>query len=357
MKFTNFMHGGWDGTNILDPDMAKMNDRATSSDTGGKGGASLNLDIGLDVSADGNQFGLDQYNTIVSSYRAATDIMTDRTMTRVNVLAVPGVRQSIVTDHISAKTKANSRIFYTQDIPNYDKDQKRLFDDSTSRPDVIKTSDSFDARKIDNNYTAVYFPDVTLIDDINDTQVRVPASVSAFGAIGYNDKVGFPWFAPAGFSRGDLENVVNTKSRLNAADRDYLYERRINPIASFPNAGYVIFGQKTCQLAKSALDRVNVRRMLLEVKRRIVEIASSLLFEPNTPATRAKFVSQVVPKLALIQAQQGVDQFKVVCDSSNNSQTDVELNKLNGRIVLVPTRAVEFIVMDFIITNSGVEFE
>jgi phage tail sheath protein FI len=283
--------------------------------------------------------------------------MTDKTMTRVNVLAVPGVRQSIVTDHISDKVKANSRIFYTQDIPNYDKDEKRLFDDSTSRPDVIKTSDRFDARKIDNNYTAVYFPDVTLLDDINDTQARVPASVSAFGAIGYNDKIGFPWFAPAGFSRGDLENVVNTKSRLNAADRDYLYERRINPIASFPNAGYVIFGQKTCQLAKSALDRVNVRRMLLEVKRRIVEIANSLLFEPNTPATRAKFVSQVVPKLALIQSQQGVDQFKVICDSSNNSQANVELNRLNGRIVLVPTRAVEFIVMDFIITNSGVEFE
>ena len=97
--------------------------------------------------------------------------------------------------------------------------------------------------------------------------------------------------------------------------------------------------------------------MLLEVKRRIVEIANGLLFEPNTPATRAKFVSQVIPKLALIQSQQGIDQFKVVCDSSNNTQRDVELNKLNGRIVLVPTRAVEFIVMDFIITNSGVEFE
>ena len=358
MKFTNFMFGGWDGTNILDPDMAKMNDKAMSSDTGGKGVPSVNLDIGIDVSsADGNNFGIDQFNPTVAAYRAAADIMTDRTMTRVNVLAVPGVRQPIATDHISGKVKANSRIFYAQDIPNYDKDKERLFDDSVSRPDVVKTADVFDARKIDNNYTAAYFPDVTLIDDLNDTQVRVPASVSVLGAIGYNDKVGFPWFAPAGFNRAALELVVNTKSRLNAADRDYLYERRVNPIASFPSAGYVIFGQKTLQIKKSALDRVNVRRMLLEVKRRIVEIANGLLFEPNTPATRAQFVSQVIPKLALIQSQQGIDQFKVVCDSSNNTQRDVELNKLNGRIVLVPTRAVEFIVMDFIITNSGVEFE
>ena len=118
-----------------------------------------------------------------------------------------------------------------------------------------------------------------------------------------------------------------------------------------------IFGQKTLQQDRSALDRVNVRRMLLEVKRIISDLANKFIFEQNTPALRAKFVAQATPKLAIIQAQQGIDQFKIVMDSSNNTQDDIENNRLNGKIILVPTRAVEFIAIDFIITNSGVSFE
>ena len=147
------------------------------------------------------------------------------------------------------------------------------------------------------------------------------------------------------------------KVRLNQADRDELYEARINPIATFPQAGFVIFGQKTLQLSRSALDRVNVRRMLLEIKRLISNVANKIVFEQNTPQTRSRFVSQVTPLLATVQAQQGVDQFKVVMDSSNNTQEDIENNVLNGRIVVVPTRAVEFVAIDFIITNAGVSFE
>ena len=175
--------------------------------------------------------------------------------------------------------------------------------------------------------------------------------------LGYNDKVAFPWFAPAGFNRGGLDFVTNVETRLTSADRDTLYDARINPIAVFPRAGFVIFGQKTLQMKKSALDRVNVRRMLLEVKRQIVRVANKILFEPNNSQTRARFVSQVTPLLALIQAQAGIEQFKVVCDDTNNSVRDVEENKLNGRIVVVPTRAIEFIAVDFIVTNSGVSFE
>ena len=134
------------------------------------------------------------------------------------------------------------------------------------------------------------------------------------------------------------------------------FEAAINPIASFPSQGFVIWGQKTLQLKKSALDRVNVRRMLLEVKRQVAVVAEKIVFEANTPATRARFVSQIVPKLAAIQSQQGIDSFRVVMDASNNTPQDAEQNRLNGRIVLVPTRAVEFIAIDFIITNSGVSF-
>ena len=144
--------------------------------------------------------------------------------------------------------------------------------------------------------------------------------------------------------------------RLTAADRDDLYDNRINPIANFSDGSFVIFGQKTCQLAKSALDRVNVRRMLLEVKRQVVSVADKLLFEPNNGATRARFINQVTPLLATIQSQQGIESFKVVMDDTNNTVEDVENNRLNGRIVVVPTRAIEFIAIDFIITNSGVDF-
>jgi phage tail sheath protein FI len=173
----------------------------------------------------------------------------------------------------------------------------------------------------------------------------------------FNDKVSYPWFAPAGFNRGALDFVTNAKVRLNSGDRDTLYSARINPIAVFPTGGYVIFGQKTLQLAKTALDRVNVRRLMIEVKRVVAGIANSILFEQNTPTTRAKFVSQVTPRLALIQAQAGIEKFRVVMDETNNTQVDVENNRVNGKIVVVPTKAVEFISIDFVITNAGVQFE
>jgi len=150
--------------------------------------------------------------------------------------------------------------------------------------------------------------------------------------------------------------VTNTDARLTASDRDDLYDVRINPIANFPNGGFVIFGQKTMQLSQSALDRVNVRRMMLELKRQVVAVANKILFEPNNAATRGRFINLVTPLLAAIQAQQGIESFKVVMDDTNNSAQDVESNKLNGRIVVVPTRAIEFIAIDFIITNSGVDF-
>ena len=143
---------------------------------------------------------------------------------------------------------------------------------------------------------------------------------------------------------------------MNSSDRDDLYDARINPIAVFPNSGYVIFGQKTLQINQSALDRVNVRRMLLEVKRQIIGVARQILFEQNTPQTRAKFIANASPKLALIQAQAGIESYRIIMDDSNNTEEDREGNRLNGKIVLVPTRAVEFISIDFIITHAGVEF-
>tara|TARA_Y100000310_G_C20510506_1_gene728594 strand:- start:315 stop:1046 length:732 start_codon:yes stop_codon:yes gene_type:complete len=241
------------------------------------------------------------------------------------------------------------------DIQHYDESGNRLFIDSTAKSDPRETSEKFESRGVNNNYATTYYPDVYAeTKDLG--SIKLPSSVVALGALGHNDSVAYPWFAPAGFNRGALNSVVNTATRLTTADRDTLYDARINPIANFPSGGFVIFGQKTLQRAKSALDRVNVRRMLLEVKRLVNQIAQRLLFEPNNAKTRNRFKSQVMPILALIQSQQGIERFQVVCDASNNSQDDIDNHRMNGKIVLVPTRAIEFISIDFIVTNSGVEF-
>jgi phage tail sheath protein FI len=184
----------------------------------------------------------------------------------------------------------------------------------------------------------------------------MPASVAALGAIAYGDKISYPWYAPAGFNRAALDFVSNVDVRLSTSDRDYLYENRINPIATFPGSGFVIFGQKTLQLSKSAFDRVNVRRLFLEIKRAIQGVARGLLFEPNDATTRKSFVDRATPILSLIKLQSGIEQFRVIMDETNNTSADVEASKINGRIIVVPTRAVEFIAVDFIITPAGVEF-
>jgi len=356
LKFTNIMYGGFDGLNILDRDSRLMNDKASSNDTlaGGKAGGGQNAYGSLDSSytpGEGND------NNIINSYRTAARIMTDPLASRVNVVTVPGIRSNYVTDYVGELTRDYSKAIYIMDINAVDDASDTLFDDATTRPNVRKTVEQFEGRAIDNNYVATYFPDIIKNDRINGDAVNMPASIAALGALAYNDKVAYPWFAPAGFNRGALNDVINTEIRLNTEDRNILYEARINPIANFPTGPFVIFGQKTLQLNRSALDRVNVRRMLLEVKRIVSEIANKIVFEQNTPGTRARFIGQVTPALSNIQVQQGIDQFKVVMDSSNNTQLDVEQNRLNGTIILVPTRAVEFIAMDFIITNSGVSFE
>lgn len=363
------LFGGFDGLNILDKDMFYMNDRASStegSSPGKIGKASAEFTVTAENSGlVKNVAGTGRENNHIASYREAIKIITDPMNSGINILAVPGIRDSFVTDHAAEKTKDYSMAIYLMDIPSFSESETRLFltedrsapaSSSLAFPDVRETAEQFESRVFDNNYTAAYFPDVYITDSNTGSKVRVPASVSVLGALSFNDSVAYPWFAPAGFNRGGLDTVSNTDIRLTAGDRDTLYDARINPIANFADGSFVIFGQKTCQLAQSALDRVNVRRMLLELKRQVVAVADRILFEPNTPSTRARFINSVTPLLVTIQAQQGIESFKVVMDDTNNSLEDVENNRLNGRIVVVPTRAIEFIAIDFVITNSGVDF-
>ena len=349
-KFNNIIGGGFDGLNILDKNCAKINDKATSQESGGCAEESYISD-GL-----GQISGVGPENNNYNSVKIASEIMTDSLLVNHNLLFVPDIKESTLTDFVMTRVKKNGMTMYVMDIPSYDGSLNRLFEDSVKKPDVEKTIKKFQTRFIDNNFAAAYFPDI-LVDDTNlKKRVKLPASVAAAGAMGFNDKISFAWFAPAGFNRASLDFVKNVSTRLNVEDRNKLYEARINPIAVFPRQGFVIYGQKTLQIAKSALDRVNVRRLMIEIKRSIVNIANGLVFETNNAQTRSKFVTSASLVLSNIQAQSGIERFQIVMDETNNSPSEIEQQKLNGRIVVIPTRAVEFIAIDFIITPSGVQF-
>ena len=358
-KFTNIFHGGFDGLNILDKDVHYMNDKASSMRAGGGKAATDFTDSGLGEQGNltNNPGGSLTKNNVVSAYLLASKILTNPLVSNINILAVPGIRDETINSRIMQDVKDFQMAFFVMDVPTFDDAGNRLYDGSKTKGNVRQTTEALANRTLDNNYAGAYWPDVFIQDDVNNSISFAPASVAALGALGYNDNVRRPWYAPAGFDRGALDSVMNVKVRLSTADRDMLYDGKINPIATFPDAGFVIFGQKTLQSAQSALDRINVRRMLLEVKRLVVGVARRLLFEQNTPATRARFIAGVTPLLAIVQAQQGIEQFRVVMDDTNNATSDIEANRLNGRIVVVPTRAVEFIAVDFIITNTGVSFE
>jgi hypothetical protein len=353
-KFSTMFYGGFNGLNILDAAASRMGDRATSTEAGGLAAGGLaniaRSGLGYDPNGDGLS------NNAVNSYRIASKLMTDKLTVNTNIIATPGIKEPLITDYIMRRLPTYALEMYLLDIPSYSDSNTRIFEDSTLKPNVTKTADALTARSPNSNYTATYFPDVYVNDTTYNRRVKVPASVAALGALSYSDKVSYPWYAPAGFNRAALDFVSNVDVRLSTADRDYLYESRINPVATFPNSGFVIFGQKTLQVAKSAFDRVNVRRLFLEIKRVIQSVARGLLFEPNDVTTRKTFIGQATPILALIKSQAGIENYKIVMDDTNNTAEDVAASRLNGRIVVIPTRSVEFIAVDFIITPAGVEF-
>ena len=209
---------------------------------------------------------------------------------------------------------------------------------------------------LDTNYAATYYPWVKVLDDSINLPTWVPPSVVIPGVYAQNDRVAHEWFAPAGLNRGGLSNVLEAKTRLTHAERDLLYEGRINPIASFPGQGVVVFGQKTLQAKPSALDRINVRRMLIRIKKFIASSSRYLLFENNTVATRNRFLNIVNPYLDSVQSNQGLSSFRVVMDDSNNTPDVIDRNQLVGQIYLQPARSVEFIVLDFVVQPTGASF-
>ena len=241
-----------------------------------------------------------------------------------------------------------------------------LIDTVTQRGDAIVVVDSRNygatinqtitsAGTVDSSYAATYWPWVQVLSPETNKLVFAPASTLIPAVYATNDRLGAEWFAPAGFNRGGVGGAIQAERKLPPADRDKLYAGKVNPIASFPGQGPVIFGQKTLQTKATALDRVNVRRLLIEVKRVVGQIGEGLLFEQNTSATRGRFLNQVNPYLESVQQRQGIYAFRVVMDDSNNTPDVIDRNQLVGQIFLQPTRTAEFIILDFNVTPTGVE--
>ena len=286
----------------------------------------------------------DTQGLVGSDYTNAIALLANQDDYQFNVISVPGLS----TQHQSAQITS-------------------VMNNSISRGDSIAVIDLVgynqlintvvaQAGGIDNSYTATYWPWLQTVDPNSGQLVYIPASTFIPGVYAFTDASSDPWFAPAGITRGGMGQVVRAERRLTSTNRDTLYEANINPIATFPSQGVVVFGQKTLQKAASALDRVNVRRLLITLKSFISQIADNLVFEQNTIATRQNFLTQVNPYLESVQQRQGLYAFKVVMDESNNSPDVIDRNELVGQIFLQPTRTAEFILLDFNVLPTGATF-
>ena len=218
------------------------------------------------------------------------------------------------------------------------------------------TQATTNANDVDSNYAAMYWPWVQVNEPALNRNVWVPPSAVVPGIYAFNDKVAHPWFAPAGLNRGGIDTAIQAERKLTHANRDDLYENAVNPIATFPGQGVTIWGQKTLQKKASALDRVNVRRLLIKVKKFIASSSRFLVFEQNNTATRTRFLNIVNPYLEQVQSNSGLNAFKVVMDDTNNTPDVVDRNQLYGQLFLQPTKTAEFIVLDFTIMPTGATF-
>ena len=279
-----------------------------------------------------------------SDYDKMITLFSNKDLLQFNLLFTPGLlhsKHSSQVNTIVSNTQNRGDNLYVLDLIDYS---------STVAATVTQASG------INNSFAATYWPWVKILDPATGKQIWSPASTVIPGVYAFNDKIAAPWFAPAGINRGGLSTVLRAEQLLNQANKDILYSNNINPLATLPKNGVVVFGQKTLQKEASALDRVNVRRLLLELKTYIRQIADTVLFEQNTISTRNSFLAKVTPYLENIQQKQGLYAFKVVMDESNNGPAVIDQNQLIGQIYVQPTRTAEFISLDFILLPTGAEF-
>jgi hypothetical protein len=349
-KFCSYFYNGSDGFNITESDPLR------------------NGLIGSTATAQ-NNYGM-------FSYQRAIDTVKSPEIAQYNAISIPGLINNSLQNRLITNTEQRADALVVVDVPyGYNPPSEYQAASavaggsdvpSIGNPYLGNVNDAvteWSSRAYNSNYACAYYPWVQIRDNVNGTNVWVPPSVVALGAMAYTDAVQAPWFAPAGFNRGGLSSgiaglpVVNTALKLFQTDRDNLYNININPIASFPNEGIVIFGQKTLQVERSALDRINVRRLLIYIKTGISRIASTVLFDQNIQDTWNRFTGQAEPFLADVKARFGLVDYKFVLDQTTTTPDLIDQNMLYAKVYVKPARAIEFIALDFIITNTGASFE
>lgn len=339
-SFTTLFYGGTDGWDITELDPLRNSGIAAAATS--------------------------ENSYVFNTVKQAIDSVKDPEFVEYNLITIPNLTNQQLTAHLLQTTENRADALAIIDL-NGDfqpaAEGRSTPVGSVVLGDLNTTIANLKARGINNSYGCGYYPYVQVRDTLTGDLVYMPPSVVALGAMSYTDRVKAPWFAPAGFNRGGLSTglaglpVFNVTERLTSKERDRLYDANINPIASFPNEGIVIFGQKTLQVTRSALDRINVRRLLIFVKKGISRIAQDILFEPNVQETWDRFISRAEPFLADVKARFGVTDYKLILDKTTTTPDLIDQNIMYAKIFLKPARAIEFIAVDFVITNTGAAFE
>jgi len=327
-SFTIAFQGGFDGFDVR-LSKAKSDDNDNS--------AWLTGNVGGMLCAASTQSGSIAYSLCFNA-------LSNKDEYDINLLVTPGIVRSL---HPSVVTAALDMIEAREDA-------FYVFDAVDHSGNILSVVEQAEA--VDSNYAGTYYPWVKTIDSNTNKLITIPPSVLIPAVYAANDNAKAEWFAPAGLNRGGLVGAVGVVNRLTHAERDTLYESNVNPIAQFPGQGIVVFGQKTLQQLPSALDRINVRRLLINLKKFVASSARFLVFEQNTAELRAKFLNIVNPYMESIQQRQGLYTFKVVMDESNNTPDTIDRNILQGAIYLQPTKTAEFIVIDFNVLPTGATF-
>jgi len=338
-QFTTVLHGGYDGLDITESEPFRN-----------------------EYILDGTEI----TNYAFNSLKIAIDSLRDPEVVEFDVAAMPGITNNVLNRNLvdmcenrgDALAVIDLKGGYVPETENTQSVQDRL-------GSVASTiNNKRQSLQINSSFGCAYYPWVQIQDTINGALLWAPPSVAAIGAMSYGQATQELWFAPAGFTRGGLSvnnaagvPVVGVRERLVSKDRDKLYEANINPIAQFPAEGIVIFGQKTLQVTPSALDRINVRRLLIFVKRQISRIAATLLFDQNVQSTWNRFLGRAEPFLASVQAGLGLTDYRIILDESTTTPDLIDRNIMYAKIFLKPARAIEFIAIDFVITDSGASFE
>tara|TARA_R110002110_G_scaffold331650_1_gene542773 strand:+ start:4010 stop:7030 length:3021 start_codon:yes stop_codon:yes gene_type:complete len=342
-RFTAPFWGGFDGFDIKKPDPL--------------------YNAGMNGISNVNEDNSYAYHT----YIRAIDTVADPEYINMNLLVAPGLTQTNLTEHMIDVCAARGDALSIIDLPNVYVPSGEAYynskDQRTSQTTPASAASALRDRRIDSSYGCTFYPWVQTRDTNTGRLLWIPPSVAMMGVLASSEAASELWFAPAGFNRGGLSDgaagipIINVSERLISDDRDTLYDNKINPIASFPSSGIVVFGQKTLQERQSALDRINVRRLVIYLKKQISILANQVLFEQNTSATWLNFKALVEPLLANTKATYGIADYRLILDDTTTTPDLIDQNVLYAKIMVKPTRAIEYIAIDFVVMSTGASFD